>query len=305
MSVKIDCSGATDTGRVRKNNQDQFLIAELKKSMLVQACSLPLEQQSRLFGNAQGHLLLVADGMGGHAAGERASELAVDYMIQRLLNSVHWFFRLEDDVEKDFLLHLQNLLQEAHQRILDDGVVNVENRGMGTTLTMAYAIWPRLYVVHAGDTRCYLIRDGQAECMTRDHTLARQLVESGGMRPEEEAESRWSNVLWNVLGGHGDGDITVEVSKATLQVGDAIMLCSDGLYRYLDEPAIADIVSRASSAAAACDELIRLANLRGGEDNITAVVGRYPRPLEASDLDDDFVAAPRDPSDEDTKPQGG
>lgn len=304
MPAKIDCCGMTDQGRVRKNNQDQFLIAELKKSMLVQACSLPLEQQSRLFGNAQGHLLLVADGMGGHAAGERASQLAVDYMIQRLLNSVHWFFRLEEDVEDDFLQHLQNLLQEAHRRILDDGVVNVENRGMGTTLTMAYAIWPRLYVVHAGDTRCYLIRDGRAECLTRDHTLARQLVENGGMRPEDEAESRWSNVLWNVLGGHGDGDITVEVTKTNLQVGDTVLLCSDGLYRYLDEPGIAEIVSRASNAAEACAELIQLANVRGGEDNITVVIGHFPHPEPSAEGDDLFETAPRDPSDEDTKPQG-
>ncbi|SRR6056297_593031 len=312
MRAEIDCAGATDVGRVRQVNQDQYLIAELNKSMLVQACSLPMDQQSRLFGSAQGHLLLVADGMGGHAAGERASLLAVDYMIERLLNSVHWFFRLKEDIENDFLDDLQNLLQEAHRRIVNDGAIHIENRGMGTTLTMAYAIWPRLYVVHAGDSRCYLIRNRKTECLTRDHTLARQLVETGGMRPEDEADSRWSNVLWNVLGGHGEGDITVEVRRADLQLDDTILLCSDGLYRYFGEQELADIVTDTTDASAACCELIRLANERGGEDNVTVVIGRFVNAsrkpftqiettVPFSDLLD---AESLNPADEDTQPDG-
>lgn len=272
MRAKSDCFGMTDIGRKREINQDQFLIAELNKSMLVQATSLKLDDQSRLYGSAQGLLMLVADGMGGHAAGERASSIAVDHLVERLLNSVHWFFRLDGDTEGDFLEDLKGLLAEAHQRILDEGVLHADRKGMGTTLTMAYVIGPRLYVVHAGDTRCYLIRRGNVERLTVDHTLARQMVESGGMQPEDEAGSRWSNVLWNVLGGNGGEKLTAEVRKADLEVGDAIVLCSDGLYRYLDDAKLASLIANASAADQACAALIQLANEAGGEDNITALV---------------------------------
>jgi protein phosphatase len=154
---------------------------------------------------------------------------------------------------------------------------NVADRGMGTTLTMAHLIWPRLYVVHAGDSRCYLIRDGVPEQLTTDHTLARQMVESGGLKPEDEADSKWSNVLWNVLGGYTDGDLTAEVRRVDLESGDAIVLCSDGLHRYVDMEQLATIVSEAESPESACKRLIEIANDAGGEDNITVVVAK-PEP---------------------------
>lgn len=276
MPAQVDCFGATDVGRKREANQDQFLIAELHKSMLVRSTSLRLDQRSRLFGSAQGHLMLVADGMGGHAAGERASSMAVDYLVERLLNSVHWFFRLEEDSEEDFLADLQGLLRSAHHRIVAEGQHHTRQKGMGTTLTMAYAIWPRLYIVHAGDSRCYLVRDGRAEQLTVDHTLARQLVDAGGLRPEDEAESRWSNVLWNVLGGNGDGELTAEVRRVDLRPGDTILLCTDGLYRHVNPASMLRVLETAADAEKACCELVRLANDAGGDDNITVVVGHFP-----------------------------
>lgn len=266
--------GATDRGQVRESNQDQFLIAQLNKSMRVNATSLDLEQ--RLFGNVQSELLLVADGMGGHAAGEKASRLAIHYLVRRLLNSIHWFYQNEDDEKRErvFIDDLQHLLKDAHQRILRESAQHLDERGMGTTLTMAHVAWPYMYVVHAGDSRCYLVRDGEAEQLTTDHTLARQMVEAGGLSPEDEASSQWSNVLWNVLGGNADGDLIAEVRRADLRPGDIIVLCSDGLYRYVEKESIAEIVSQADSPEAACATLIDLANQRGGEDNITVIVSR-------------------------------
>lgn len=271
----------TDVGRKRETNQDQFLIAQLNKSMLVKSTSLELNHRSRLFGNVQGQLLLVADGMGGHAAGEKASTLAVDYLIRRLLNSVHWFFQVEHDCEDDFIDSLKGLLQDAHARILKEAARHHEQQGMGTTLTMAHLVWPRMYVVHAGDSRCYLIRKGEVEQLTTDHTLARQLVEAGGLKPEDEAKSRWSNVLWNVLGGSADGELMAEVRTADLQEGDTIVLCSDGLHRYLDEKKLAKVVAKESNPAAICKRLIKIANKAGGEDNITVIVSQ-PEPDKAA-----------------------
>ena len=257
---------------VRQSNQDQFLIAELNKSMLVSATSLPLETQSRLFGREQGQILLVADGMGGHASGEKASSLAIDHFIHELLNSVHWFFLDQDDCEETFVENLKQLLHDAHSRILFESAQDDAHRGMGTTLTMAHLVWPRLYVVHAGDSRCYLVRDGIARQLTTDHTLARQLVETGGLKPEEEADSKWSNVLWNVLGGRAGGQPIAEVHRAELLPGDAIVLCSDGLHRYVDHEELAEVIEETETPEAACRKLVEIAKRSGGEDNITVVV---------------------------------
>lgn len=269
---QIAC-GLSDVGRHRTENQDQFLIAELRKSMLVQSASVPLESDSPLFGVARGQLLIVADGMGGHAAGGRASSIALDQLITQLLNRVHWFLQSDQDREEDFIDSLKELLQLAHARILAEAGRDDARRGMGTTLTMAYITWPRMYVAHAGDTRCYLVRQGRCEQLTSDHTLARQLVESGDLKPEEEAQSRWSNVLWNVLGGNGEQDLIAEVRRTDLHPGDTVFLCSDGLSRYLSNATLAEIVSEGcDDINSICHRLVGLANAAGGEDNITVVV---------------------------------
>lgn len=289
--------GLTDVGRKRSENQDQFLIAELRKSMLVNASSLPIAPNSNLFGETCGQLLMVADGMGGHAAGQRASSLAMDQLILDLLNTVHWFLRSDErrasdqlaepgrrSDEQEFVDSLKGLLHQAHDRILTASEIDESQKGMGTTLTMAYIIWPKMYVVHAGDSRCYLIRDNVCEQITTDHTLAHQLVEAGGLKPEEEADSRWGNVLWNVLGGHGKNELTAEVRLIELEPGDTVMLCSDGLSRYLSAAAIADVFAETTEDLhSVCHHLVGLANGAGGEDNVTVVVAK-PTPAKSQTL---------------------
>lgn len=272
--------GMTDIGRKRSINQDQFLIAQLNKSMLVTSTSLPLNQESRLFGGVQGQLFLVADGMGGHAAGEKASSLAIDDLVTQLLNRVHWFFQVDHDREEDFVNDLKELLRNTHERILDQAAHHADQFGMGTTLTMAYIVWPRLYVLHAGDSRCYLIRDGECRQLTTDHTMAHRLVEAGGLKPEEEATSKWSNVLWNVLGGHNEEEgLIAEVRRADLLPGDRVLLCSDGLYRYFDCEALAKQVGQNDDLSAVCNRLVELANAAGGDDNITVLLAEPTPPM--------------------------
>ncbi len=271
--------GLTDVGRRREENQDQFLIAELRKSMLVKSTSLMIDEDAPLFGLACGQLLIVADGMGGHAAGKRASSVALDQLIVQLLNRMHWFLQLDHDLEDDFIDSLKDLLRQAHARILSEAANDDAQRGMGTTLTMAYIFWPRMYVVHAGDSRCYLIRNGQCEQLTTDHTLARQLVESGGLKPEDEEKSRWSNVLWNVLGGSGEQEFIAEVRRVDLIEGDAVLMCSDGLSRYLSTKTLAEVVSEGcGDNDSICHRLVGLANAAGGEDNITVIVCKPTKP---------------------------
>ncbi|MGI9444565.1 MAG: PP2C family protein-serine/threonine phosphatase [Rubripirellula sp.] len=264
--------GLSDCGRVREANQDQFLIAELVKSMLVSATTLELGE--RVFGHVQGEILLVADGMGGHAAGEQASQLAISHLVHRLLNSVHWFFHGDDENEDDFVANLQDLMQDANVKILRESARNSKVRGMGTTLTMAHRIGRRMFVVHAGDSRCYLYRNGAAEQLTTDHTLARQMVEKGGMRPEDESTSRWSNVLWNVLGGNSNDEVVAEARRVDLEEGDLIVLCSDGLHRYVDAETLAEVLSVTEDPESACRTLVDFANASGGQDNVTVVVAK-------------------------------
>lgn len=284
MLAKITSAGRTDVGKKRESNQDQFLVADLNKSMLVQSTSLNLEAQSRLYGMSHGKLLMVADGMGGHQGGNRASRMAVDLLINQLLNSMHWFSSKESDEtqrEAGFVEDLKKLMQHAHAAIEKEARAEIGKKGMGTTLTVAYVIWPWMYVLHAGDSRCYLLREGELKQLTRDHTVSNQLVEKGGMTVEEANRSRWSNVLYNALGA-GAAEVVPEVHKVELHPGDAILLCTDGLYRHIRDSEIRDLLDTELEPAESCRSLVDLANFRGGLDNITVVVARLGTPEDDS-----------------------
>ena len=267
----IDLAGRTDVGQVRENNQDQFFIARLNKSLAIHQTSLPLAR--RVYGQCRGTILMVADGMGGHAGGEKASDLAIRHLVGGILDTIHWHFNGNDEEER-FVESLRSILRDAHVKIQMESDRDASIAGMGTTLTMAYLVGSVMYVVHAGDSRCYLVRGGQAKCLTTDHTMARKMVEEGGLRPEDEADSRWSNVLWNVLGGRGDSQLIAEVHRVELEPKDTVVLCSDGLHRYQQETDIAAAATESSSAEDLCDALVDAANRGGGADNITAAVLR-------------------------------
>lgn len=274
---KLDCHGATDVGRMRRTNEDHFLVAGLNRSMLVHQTSLGIEDPTRLFGGTQGHLLVVADGMGGHRSGEVASSTAVDSLTHYLLNTMPWFFRLDlGEVEelRDELKEALRACQEEIHRIADG---SPDREGMGSTLTMGYVTWPRLFVVHVGDSRCYLLRGGRLERITCDHTIAQTMVEEGRLDPEEAESSKWSHVLWNALGGSSDR-VSPDVYGATLELGDTILLCTDGLTKHLDDARIAETLQAAETAEDACRRLIDGANAAGGEDNVTVIVARFVEP---------------------------
>jgi protein phosphatase len=273
MRIKIDSFGRTHVGILRKVNEDQFLVADLNKSMLIHQTSLRHEDHTRLLGGSQGQLLLVADGMGGHAAGEQASAIAVESLETYMLNTMSWFVRLNENVESDLLEELKAALKACQASIETAALINPARQGMGTTLTMAYVHWPWLYVVHAGDSRCYLFRDSRLEQITTDHTVAQQLVDRGAISANEALNSRWSHVLYNCVGG-GSHEVNAEVHKAELKIGDTVLLCTDGLTAGASDQRIVDVLNRPTSAADACEQLIHLANELSGSDNVTVVVAR-------------------------------
>ncbi len=283
MSGFMDCSGLTDIGRKRPTNEDQFLISDVCKSMRVHQTSLALDHQTRLFGDTQGTLLLVADGMGGHEAGERASQLAIDGVVDYTLNRLGWFMLEGCETDEDFEDQLKEALISCQKKIDREVAAIPQRRGMGSTLTMAYIIWPKMFIVHVGDTRCYLLRDGKMQLLTRDHTLAdlasemdRSRQESEQMDEDEPAHEQrpFANVLWNVIGGDGD-DPHPDALAIELAFGDALLLCSDGLSNHLNHRQISEVMRKDEGAAYLCQQLIDAANAAGGSDNITAIVCRF------------------------------
>jgi protein phosphatase len=277
----MDCFGLTDVGRRRTSNQDHYLIADLNKSLCVKSTSLNLDDETRLYGGSQGKLLLVADGMGGEAEGERASTIAVDQLATYVLNSLSWCYRLEESSEDDFAEHLKDALQSCQDSIKTFASQRPEASGMGTTMTMVYIVWPRAFVVHVGDSRCYLLRDGRLEQITVDHTMANLLAETGQLSRTQARRSPLGHALWNAIGGKSD-DLFVDVYKLSLERGDVLLLCTDGLYDMLPEEPLIDVLSLKQSAETICRNLVDRANAQGGKDNITVIVAQFlSSPLEA------------------------
>lgn len=287
MRGKLDCYGLTDIGCKRSSNQDHFLIADLTKSMKLHQTSLTLGNDSRLCGGSQGTLFLVADGMGGHAGGERASQLTAESIASYMLNTMPWFYRLDKEHECDYREELEQALARCQRQLKLAADAEPDYRDMGTTLTIAFLIWPRLFVVHAGDSRCYLFRKSDLRQVTTDHTVAQQIVDGGGGTAEEFENTVWANTLWNFVAGNGHS-LEPEVHKAKLQMGDTLLLCTDGLTKHVAHDFLIEVLASELSASEVCHTLLEEAKSQGGSDNITVIAGRF----RSSDSIDDASAVP-------------
>jgi protein phosphatase len=268
----VRSDGRTDRGRTRTSNEDQFLIAVLTKALQVLRTSL--RQDDVYYGASQGYLFLVADGVGGSAAGEQASALAVSTIEHFVLETLNWCIRLRGTDDGGLLDEFQRALLQADDRLFREADRHPELRGMGTTLTLAYALDRELFVAHVGDSRCYLLRSGLLYRLTRDHTLVAEMVRRGILKPEEAAHHSFRHVIINVVGGSDPG-VQVEVHKLSLEAGDRLLLCSDGLTEMVSDEEILGVLQAEGDPSAACNRLIARANEQGGKDNITVVVAHF------------------------------
>ena len=271
--VEVTFGAMTHPGKVRQNNEDHFLVTRLAKIMQVFKSSLP-ENGSRLFSEEVGYLMVVADGMGGAAAGEKASALAIATVEDFALNTLKWFFHLGNDEEHALLAELRAGIELADRAVIKRARSDPKLHGMGTTLTMAYSVATDLYVVHAGDTRAYIFHDGELQQVTNDHTLVQMLVNHGALTPEAARSHKRRNVVTNVVGGPAPG-VHAEVHKIRVADGDILLLCSDGLTEPVGDPAIAEVLGREADPQAACEALVELALAVGAPDNVTVVVAKY------------------------------
>jgi protein phosphatase len=273
-AVKVDVAARSHTGLVRTNNEDVYLVIKYGRFWQTLMTNLPPGDAPERVGH-EGYGFLVADGVGGHAAGEVASRLAVKTLIQLALETPDWILLPPGDGE---WRRVQERAREYYQQI--DATIRAEAderpelAGMGTTMTIARNIGSDLIVVHVGDSRAYRLRGEELRQLTRDHTLAQELADARGISPGDVVKHLFRHVLTRALGGKlrwGGAD----VEKHGLTDGDQILICSDGLTEMVPTAAIVGVLRTAPTADAACQELVDLALKNGGKDNVTVVVARY------------------------------
>jgi serine/threonine protein phosphatase PrpC len=264
--------GITHTGRVRRSNEDQFLIAELTKAMRIWQTSLP--DTTTQFGDEHGHLFLVADGMGGHLGGAQASTLAVLAIQQFTLNTFKWFFEPNRQEAQRVLAEFQAAIRQADVDVRQEAAERQELSGMGTTVTMAYHLEAQLCVVHVGDSRAYVFREGELHQLTRDHTFTADLLERGSIAAADVRRHPLRHIITNVVGGT-DAGVEVEAHAFEVQKGDCLLLCSDGLTEMLTDDVIAATLRASPDPELAGRRLVDQANEAGGLDNVTVIIAEF------------------------------
>jgi serine/threonine protein phosphatase PrpC len=273
--ARVSAAGYSDTGRVREQNEDTIGLYEPSDQAL-------LAQLGRLY--------LLADGAGGHAAGEVASKTAVDTISAVYYHQVpshkvgEETFGSEDVLEQldasfaDLdapIVHIRRAFSAAHRRILESASLTPAYAGMVTTCIAAVVKGARLVIAHVGDSRVYLIRSTPARSpvitrLTRDHSVGEELVRVGVIPPEQAKGAPSRHVLTRALGSPRS-DAQPDITTCVVQAGDSVLLCCDGLWNMLIDEQIATVVSRATPQAA-CHQLVQIANQAGGEDNISVIV---------------------------------
>jgi protein phosphatase len=216
---------------------------------------------------------MVADGVGGAAGGETASRVALTGIARYVTRSLRCYYRSHDE-DEDFTDALREGARECHEDLRRRAEEDSDYRGMATTLTLYLGVWPRAYLLQVGDSRCYLLRDGELTQITRDQTMAQEMVDLGVMKPEQVAGTRLEHTLTSSIGG---SHTRPTVSRFDMNWGHVLLLCSDGLTRHVSDDRIRDVLRSMTSAKQACETLLEDALTGGGSDNITIVVGRAVR----------------------------
>ena len=244
MRESLTYGAATHTGLVRANNEDHYAIMEHEGSYP--------------------YAFILADGMGGHRRGELASQIAVEYVRDRLASEYK-----PDRFAENLDRHLIDVFEKANVKVYLGSLASEDNRGMGTTLTLAVLLPNILKIAHIGDCRVYLLRENNLSCLTVDHTLVQEMIDAGTMTPEESAFYPHRNVLTRALGvpEYLQPDLlTVDIRR-----GDRLILCSDGLHGQVPEEEIRSAMRRDRTPALLTEHLIQLALAAGGEDNVTVL----------------------------------
>lgn len=269
---ELDLHGVTHPGLVRTSNQDQFLLCTVHPQVVVHGTSLANSAALALRGERVATIMLVADGVGGSADGSEASRLATVAITEHFASAMHCWHAAGSAGEDEFTATLLDGAIEAHRRVREQAVLQLDGRKMATTLSVGIVVWPWLYVLQVGDSRCYHYQDGALRQVTRDQTLAQEMIDRGALTPERAHNSPLHHVLSSAIGAE---DAMPVISRVDVQQrGCIVMLCSDGLTKHVNDDEIAAACATMTSAKQLCESLLGLVLERGGSDNVTIVVGR-------------------------------
>ena len=275
---ELDLFGLTHPGNVRKENQDHFLLGTVHQQVVIHGTSLPEPDKIPLRSQRRATIMLVADGVGGGIAGAEASRIAVGTISQYITSAVECYHARGRGAEKEFFEALKAAALQAHDAVRAESATRAETdpraavRSMATTATLGLAVWPWLYVLQLGDSRCYYYWDGKLSQVTRDQTIAQDLVDQGAMPVEALNTSPLSHVLASAIGAQKAMPV---VSRLNIQNrGCIILLCSDGLTKHVTDDEIAQQCAGIRNCEQLCRVLLDMALERGGTDNITIVAGR-------------------------------
>jgi protein phosphatase len=269
---ELDLFGLTHPGRVRQENQDHFLLCTVHPQVVIQGTSLPATDGLALRGQRLATIMLVADGVGGSAAGSRASRIATEAVTQYVATALRCYHTAGSASENEFTDALRAAAIEAHDVVRAEAIAELGGRQMATTLSLGIVVWPWLYVLQVGDSRCYFYQDGVLRQVTRDQTVAQNLADEGVLKPEQVQSSPLKHVLASAIGA---SEAAPEVSRVDVrQRGCVILVCTDGLTKHVSDDEIAQCLGNMQSSEQVSRQLLDLALERGGTDNITLVVGR-------------------------------
>ena len=263
--VRLRLAGRTDVGVTRDHNEDAFAFLDLATGQTHEEV-----HDGVIDVGLRGVVLVVADGMGGAAAGEIASEMAVEAVLDTF--RAQWMQSVGRDTDT-FVETIRDAADTANHRIFAFAGAHPEHAGMGTTATIAGMLGNSLYLAQIGDSRAYIVRDGVALQITKDQSLMQQLIEAGEMTPDQAEVSERRNIILQALGP--DSTVRPDFTQQPIARGDTLVLCSDGLTTHLRATDIARIVSTSIDPDDACERLIAAANAEGGHDNITVVVTQF------------------------------
>lgn len=270
LDHEIDVYGLTHLGKVRKMNQDHFLLCSLHRELVIHATSLPDTSTLSPARERLGFLGMVADGVGGGPKGEKAARLAVENITQYVAETARCFYTA-DASEESFINELEKAALHAHAAVTQHAAGDPDLRGMATTLTVLFGVWPWVYILQVGDSRYYLFRDGELRQITRDQTMAQDLVDQGVLTRTDAFNSRLAHVLSSAIGGQQTAPV---VTRLPSRWGNVHLLCSDGLTKHVSDERIRNALATMTSAKQVCEGLLQAALDDGGSDNVTLIVGR-------------------------------
>jgi PPM family protein phosphatase len=263
--IRVRLFARTDVGQVREHNEDNFLVADLTRR---QRGLMEANRQTMI--GAQGAVFAVCDGMGGAAAGEIASQLAVDILCEKMIEGLDE----TTPVRRDELgRRLVRAVEAAGLRIFQEAKVDRTRRGMGTTVTAAALVDDVLFLAQVGDSRGYILRQGNLTQVTRDQSLVNQLIEAGQLTEEEAETFEHNNIILQALGT--SDSVQVDLTYVELCRGDILLLCSDGLSGMVRFDEIREILRTSADPLETCKALTERANQAGGHDNITVIVAHF------------------------------